>query len=271
MVNLDKVRPEHHFLDLSDYARPLARRLTRALVPTPVMPVHVTLAYTLVGLGAAALYAQGAPGTTALAGLLLLVKSLLDAVDGSLARARQRPSRVGRFLDSLLDFALNAAVYLAIAWPWARAAGSPAPLALALAALLSATWQGTAFNYYSVAYRLHVGGETTSRLDESGDDRMPWDDPRALRLLLALYAVIYGWQDRLMARLDRWVTPGQPPQAYTDRRFLTAVTAMGLGTQLAIIALCSWIGRPIWALYAFVGPFNAYFVGLMMYRLVRYR
>ncbi|MER3457952.1 MAG: CDP-alcohol phosphatidyltransferase, partial [Chloroflexota bacterium] len=49
-MNLDKVRPEHHFLDLSDYARPLARRLTRALAPTPVMPVHVTLAYTLVGL-----------------------------------------------------------------------------------------------------------------------------------------------------------------------------------------------------------------------------
>jgi len=202
---------------------------------------------------------------------LLLVKSLLDAVDGSLARARQRPSRVGRFLDSLLDFALNAAVYLAIAWPWARTTGSPQPLALALAALLSATWQGSAFNYYSVAYRLRVGGESTSRLDESGEDGMPWDDPRALRLLLALYALVYGWQDRLMAALDRWVTPGQPPGAYTDRRFLTAVTAMGLGTQLAIIALCSWIGRPLWALYAFVGPFNVYFVGLMAYRYTRYR
>lgn len=269
-MNLDKVRPEHHFLDLSDYARPLARRLTRALAPTPVMPVHVTLAYTLVGLAAAALYAQGTTLASALAGLLLLVKSLLDAVDGSLARARQRPSRVGRFLDSLLDFALNAAVYLAIAWPRARTTGSPQPLALALAALLSATWQGTAFNYYSVAYRLRVGGETTSRLDESGEDGMPWDDPRALRLLRALYALVYGWQDRLMAALDRLVTPGQPPHAYTDRRFLTAVTAMGLGTQLAVIALCSWIGRPTWALYALVGPFNGYFVGLMVYRYIRH-
>lgn len=266
MADLDKVSSEHHFLDLSDYARPLARLLTRALVPTPVTPIHVTLVYTAVGFAAAALYAQGTYTAGAFAGLLLLVKSTLDAVDGSLARARARPSRVGRLLDSILDFVINAAVYIAIVWPEMRAAGSPGPLGLALAALISATWQGSAFNYYSIAYRLQVGGESTSRLDESTAGGMPWDDPRALRILLALYALIYGWQDRLMTRLDRWATPRRSPAAYTDRRFLTAVTVMGLGTQLALIALCSWLGRPVWALYAFVGPFNAYWVGLMAYR-----
>ncbi len=271
MADLDKVRPEDQFLDLSDYARPLARILTRALIPTPVTPIQVTLAYTAVGLAAALLYAQGTYAAAALAGVLLLVKSTLDAVDGSLARARSRPSRVGRFLDSILDFVINAAVYLGIVWPWFGATGEAGPLLLAGAALLSATWQGTAFNYYYVKYRLLTGGDTTSRLDESAEGGMPWDDRRALRLLRGLYAAIYGWQDRLMAWLDRRITPGQPASAYTDRRFLTAVTAMGLGTQLAVIALFSWLGSPIWALGIFVIPFNVCFGGLMLYRYAKYQ
>jgi phosphatidylglycerophosphate synthase len=270
-VDGDKVGPEHRFLDLSDYARPVARVLTRALVRTPVTPIHVTLTYTLVGLIAAVLYAQGTYLSGALSGVLLLVKSTLDAVDGSLARARSRPSRVGRLLDSLLDFVVNVAVFISIALPEANASGSPFPLSLAVAALVSATWQGTAFNYYSVAYRQHVGGETTSKLDESVGGGMPWDDPRALHLLLTLYALVYGWQDRWTARLDGFTAPHHPAAEYTDRRFLTAVSAMGLGTQLALIALCSWLGRPIWALYLFVGPFNLYWGGLIAYRYTKYR
>ena len=49
-----------------------------------------------------------------LAGIGLIVKSFLDALEGSLARARNRPSRVGRFVDSVCDYIVNAAVLFVI-------------------------------------------------------------------------------------------------------------------------------------------------------------
>ena len=114
-MTFDKVQSTDKFLDLSDYARPIARQLTRALVNTRITPIQITIAYTLIGLIAALLFATGIYLNSVIAGALLLVKSTLDAVDGSLARARQRPSRVGRFLDSICDYFINAAVFLGIA------------------------------------------------------------------------------------------------------------------------------------------------------------
>jgi phosphatidylglycerophosphate synthase len=102
-----KVPPAFDFLDVSDYARPVARWLVRVLLPTSVTPIQVTLAFTVVGLLAAWLFAIDR--WLVLAGLLLLLKSALDGADGSLARARGTPSRVGRFLDSMCDFIVNLA------------------------------------------------------------------------------------------------------------------------------------------------------------------
>lgn len=87
-MTVDKVQADDKFLDLSDYGRPLARRLVRVLVNTPITPVQVTLTYTVVGSIAALLFARGGYVNGVAAGILLLVKSTLDAADGSLARAR---------------------------------------------------------------------------------------------------------------------------------------------------------------------------------------
>jgi phosphatidylglycerophosphate synthase len=265
-MSLDKVTPEAHFLDLSDYARPAARIITRSLVNTAIRPIHITFGYTVIGFVAAMLFATGSQSDAIIAGVLLLIKSTLDAVDGSLARARNRPSRVGRFLDSICDYFINAAVFLGIAiagnsWSLER-------ILLAFIALESATWQGTAFNYYYVYYRTMTGGDTTSKLKESDDERYPWDDPSALRILVRLYRIIYGWQDALLGRIDRRITPDRAAAIYRDKRVLTATTAMGLGFQLLLIAACAWIGHPHWALWLFTGPMNVYWVIIIV---IRYR
>jgi phosphatidylglycerophosphate synthase len=263
-MTIDKVQAADKFLDLSDYARPIARRLTRALVDTPVTPLQITIAYTVIGLIAALLFALGGYLNGGVAGILLLVKSTLDAVDGSLARARQRPSRVGRFLDSLCDYAVNAAVFLGIALN-----GEAITLEKAIVAVLaleSATWQGTAFNYYSVYYRTLTGGDTTSQLDETEARNYPWDDPQVVQALLKVYRIVYGWQDVLLARLDRAITPDRAAPIYRHKRLLTAITVMGLGFQLLLIALCAWLDRTPWALWLFIGPLNIYWVIIMLVR-----
>ena len=267
VLPLDKVTVDHHFLDLSDYARPIAQRITRALINTPITPIQVTCAYAVVGFIAAALFATGTYLNAVIAGVLLLVKSTLDAVDGSLARARKRPSRVGRFLDSIFDYLINAAVFLGIA-----SSGQPLTLdriLLAFLALEFATWQGTAFNYYYVYYRTLTGGDTTSKLKETEEQSYPWDDVRVLRVLVRLYRVIYGWQDALLGQLDRAITPDRADPIYRDKRLLTATTTMGLGFQLLLIAIAAWLNRSAWALWLFIGPLNVYWVIIILMRYAR--
>jgi hypothetical protein len=263
---LDKVETRHSFLDLSDYARPLARVVVPWLVPTPVSPVHITLLFTAVGLAAGGLYAHGGTWAVRGAGTLLLIKSFLDAVDGSLARARGRPSRVGRFLDSVCDYIVNAAVLLGIAWSQAREVGSGWPFALALLALEAMTWHGTTFNYYYVRYRHITGGDTTSRTDESREEPFPWDDPGTLRLLHRLYAAIYGWQDRWLSAIDRRITRDRGSPTHRDKRLLTQTTTMGLGFQLLLFAVLSWLGRPEWIVWLVLGPYNAFWILHMAHR-----
>ncbi len=265
-MSLDKVGEPHAFLDLSDYARPLARAVTRLLVPTPISPIHITLLYTAIGFAAGALYATGDAMHAAVAGICLVIKSFLDAIDGSLARARNRPSRVGRFLDSVCDYFVNAAVLLGIGSALAARTGSGWPVVIALVALEMMTWHGTAFNYYYVTYRHLTGGDTTSQTHESGDQLYPWDNPAVLKVVYTLYRIIYAWQDRWMAALDRRVTGPSTSAAYRDKRLLTLTTVMGLGFQLLLFAALSWIGRAEWIFGLILGPYNVYWLGLMIYR-----
>lgn len=49
-----------------------------------------------------------------LAASFLIFKSILDAADGELARAKNTPSYTGRYLDSVADILLNALIFIAI-------------------------------------------------------------------------------------------------------------------------------------------------------------
>ena len=259
----EKVPRSHAFLDLSDYARPFARWLVVRLLPTRITPPQVTLAFTVAGLVAAALIAF--ERWPLLAAFLIILKSGLDAADGALARARQRPSRVGRFLDSLADFLVSLALYGAFGFAAWRATGQPGYWLLAALACLSAMLQVSLFNHYYVRYRAQTGGDQTSQVQESAGDVFPWDNPRHVSLLLRLYQWVYGWQDALIATLDRWANPRPAP---LQPAFMTATTVLGLGTQLLVLAVLAALGQPIAALWVFVTVFNLYGLGLLLVRSV---
>ncbi|MCC6192388.1 MAG: CDP-alcohol phosphatidyltransferase family protein [Anaerolineales bacterium] len=256
---MDKVPPGHLFFDVSDYARPAARWLVRALLQTAVTPQHLTLAFTAAGLTAAILLAAGR--WLGLAAVLLLVKSGLDGADGALARARRRPSRVGRFLDSVCDFVVNVAVYGGIVVSSLSGGEKASVVVLGAVALVSALLQVSVFNYFYLRYRTQTGGDQTSHVVEDDADGYPWDDPVQLRWLYLAYRAIYGWQDHLVAWLDRRLTRGS--SAPLSRGFMTAASVLGLGTQLLVIAACAVAGRPNWALRLFATVFNLYALALL--------
>ncbi len=83
--------------------RPLARIFTRALLNTPVSPNQATMAALACGVGAA-LCAIGGGATLAIwAGALYWFGGVLDCIDGELARMRMQSSKIGEWLDSMVD------------------------------------------------------------------------------------------------------------------------------------------------------------------------
>ena len=98
---------------------PRLRGLSRSLI-NPVLPVlvasglspnHLTLMGLAVAIAAAAL---AATGHFIAAGVLVLVAGVFDLLDGALARATQRASTLGAFLDSNLDRVSEGAILLGL-------------------------------------------------------------------------------------------------------------------------------------------------------------
>jgi len=109
-------------------------RITRALArgPMSVTPNHVTLLAIAVGITAAALVLRGSRLDVAIGGVLLEFNSILDSVDGELARLRFQYSKLGQWLDNLSDdivdnlFIAACGLHLGGIWAWlgvAAAAG----------------------------------------------------------------------------------------------------------------------------------------------------
>jgi len=224
--------------------RPAAGLLVRVLYRTPVTPNQVTLAATAAGLAAAVLYLQGTPRLTIAAGLCITLKDLLDSADGQLARAKGMFSRAGRFLDSIGDFAVNAAVFAAIAGAMVmRGAGPEAPL-LCLLAFLGISLRVSYHVFYQASF-LHLrsayaGNRTSEEMRDEDRD----EDPRTAALHRA-FLRLYGWQDRLVARIDAFsagtsaLTPAQATQWYGDVTGVRLSGFLGLGTELFLLTACS--------------------------------
>ena len=239
---MSKLNQEHQFLDLSDYARPFAKILVKFLLPTPIGAITLTGCFTIIG--SISIY-HIFMGNFLIAAILLPIKSWIDAADGEIARARNKPSYVGRYLDSLCDFLINAGIFIAIAY------STTSNYSLALATWISMQLQGTLYNHYYLTRRHQTSGDTTSRLFEYKAPRpYPYDNKIALFILHKLYLLCYGWQDRLIQTIDSNITTP------ISNRFLTTISIFGLGFQLLVIAACLLI-NPTTVIPIFLVGFNS--------------
>lgn len=110
----------------------LSAPLTALLLKTGVTPNQVTLA---IGLLTIPLVAAGLWGRVMLVGLILQLASVLDGVDGELARAKGLQSRYGALLDTVMDYWLDSVGMLALGLALLEATPLPPPLILSLCAL----------------------------------------------------------------------------------------------------------------------------------------
>lgn len=83
--------------------RPLTRHVSRLLVRTRIHPNHLSVLAMAVGVLSGLLVATADPHWTALGGVLFFTGSLLDCLDGEVARLRFQCSHLGEWLDTLAD------------------------------------------------------------------------------------------------------------------------------------------------------------------------
>jgi CDP-L-myo-inositol myo-inositolphosphotransferase len=94
----------HKYIPFDRYViRPPASLIVKALFKTRITPNQVTATSFIFALLAALAYTGARPVYFALGGCLALISTILDAADGTLARAKNMTSRYGAFLDLFLD------------------------------------------------------------------------------------------------------------------------------------------------------------------------
>ena len=223
---MSKLAEKDKFLDLSDYGRTFGKAFALQLKNTKFTPIHVTLLFGISGLIAIYCILEN---HYLLAGFFIVLKSVIDAADGELARLKNTPSYVGRYLDSVFDIILNFLFVLTICFV------SETPLWMAFLAFFCIQLQGTLYNYYYVILRhKSVGGDATSKIFEyKSPTALPGEKQRNVDILFRIYTIVYGLFDKIIHALDS--------NAYKVKTFpnwfMTAISIYGLGFQLLLIAI----------------------------------
>jgi phosphatidylglycerophosphate synthase len=265
-ASIYKTDHKRDFVDVSAlFGRYIAAWIVTRIRDSNIHVLQVTALATLFGLLAALSISARHPVMLSLAAILIQLKNILDTVDGSLARARNLPSAIGRYFDSISDFFVNLLIFWALAETLSLVWGRGAAYSLAGIAFLSQLLQCTYYVHYMVRY---LG---------SADPIGPLDHrhPRWHRFLALMYKALYGWQDALVAWLDRRelkrAAQGKDlarfkAQWFKMKRPLFLNSFLGLGTQLFLISVSLWFCRPDLCLWIFVIPGNLYLVFLIYSR-----
>jgi phosphatidylglycerophosphate synthase len=197
--------------------RPLSNVIVPVLARLRVSPPAVVLLNATVGLVAALFLASD---ELVVAAVLLQVKTLLDNCDGQLARATDRVTLVGRYLDTEADLAVNAAVFAAlgsVTGQWALAAAAFVALTIVLAVDFNVTEMYREANAVAQPVLLATGSATE-------------------RLLVRIYALVFGPLDRLVRALFA--------RADIDRLTVIVLANLGLSTQLLVLGVCLVVDVP---------------------------
>lgn len=214
--------------------RPLAQVLVAPAARAKLKPTGVVLFHTGLTLLSAVQLRRGARLAPA---LLLQLKTVLDNLDGQLARATDQTTLSGRYLDSEMDVLGNLALLAALHGP---VIGPVATLLLSLILSADYLWERD--------YRLARGEIFRVPAAQGGDD------PAVLAALEGLYKLYFVPQERLLSRLFearlRAVAGPQPTardrQAYTPPAALTLSANLGLSSQLLLLGALTLLKRPHW-------------------------
>ncbi len=208
--------------DLSDWGRPIARFFANILKETKISVLMVTNFHLLLSIFCAWLILQ----EYIIEGcILLVIKGVVDAIDGELARIRERPSHVGRYWDTIADtlglILVTYAFGQYLGWNGVYISGI----------VVAVLFQYSLFNHFSVRARGLGLGDDTSRIDEKVCPvAKPWEKQIHVNFLHKIYLVGFSWQDQIIN-----LTTGKGSKNLSFE--LTVSSILGYGFQSIIILI----------------------------------
>ena len=257
--------------------RPIAGIIVWALYYTPITPNQVTIISILSGIIAALFYLKGTASGFVVAGLLVTFKDILDSADGQLARAKQLQSRTGRFLDSIGDFVVDAAIFGSIGWTLYKLNNNWLMLFLALLGLIGISLRVSYHVFYQVHF-LHLQKQYQNNRITEEVQKEDLNQSGFEITLQRIFQIIYGWQDRLIARIDGWSASGTFQRSpateqretseiwYSDILALRISGFLGFGTELFLLMLCSIFNHLELYLYLNLFLMNGILIICILYR-----
>jgi phosphatidylglycerophosphate synthase len=96
--------------------RKISLRVTRLLLDTSLTPNGMTLIAAIFGVAAILTVALGGVRWIVLGALLLQIQSILDGCDGEISRLKYIRSRLGEWLDQILDDLVNVGFFAVTGW-----------------------------------------------------------------------------------------------------------------------------------------------------------
>jgi archaetidylinositol phosphate synthase len=247
--------------------QPLASVGVRYLAKWQVNPLWVVLTHALLGFTAAILLAQETPNLLWLCALLLQLKTLLDNMDGGLARATGQVTQMGRYLDTGMDFFVNIALFIALSFY-----GSP--LLSLLALILLTLILSLDFNAERLYKQVHLAPRT--ELESPIGAPLP-----IYRFFKGIYTFLFAPQDKLIEGFDRWLfnrvthcdykqVPEDARQTWSDLFSTATLVNLGLSTQLLMLSVCLVMGHPYWYVYSIFLQ-AVYALVIQLLRAIRFR
>lgn len=169
--------------------RPISLRVTRLLLDTSLTPNQMTLIAGVFGAASIAVVLWGGAEWLVAGALLLQVQSILDGCDGEISRLKYIRSRLGEWLDQVIDDVVNVGFFAVAGWALHRAGSSIA---------LPVTIAGTAMH---IIYQMALYVALVTRGGGSGSvASIHWPgqmDPRTAKANQRPHSVLHAFKETL--------------------------------------------------------------------------
>ena len=282
---MNKLSPEARFLDINDFWCFPNRWVVKFLYPLSITPTQITILSLIAGLISAYFYMIDSSAGLMWGALFLYLKIFLDNVDGNLARVKGEVSRLGRFLDSLIDFIVSFLVYLVLTLRLVSDTNDSLYWFLGGGAFLSCLIHCSYFVFYLVQYTSISGTYLCNRADESitEEDSTAYDKGDLSMLVCLLqrsHILLYGWQDKAIEWFDRLSKKlGSKSKSqglsgnswYGDKVFLTLISPLCLCTNNILLVLFSLADEIELGFWFVVVVGNFYLLLLQILKIIKTR
>ena len=186
-------------------------------------------------------FLKGTPSGYLLGALFFLAYAILDCCDGMVARMKKNGTEFGRIIDGVVDYSVNAVVYVTLAIGMSKSINHNfiAPWILVTIAGISKAVHSITYDHYLTEYLSHEngnGGFVAKEL-ESIKTRIAESESRNDSFFGKLGLKIYLGFTTLQARAQSAI--GYEPRMYCERnlRSLRMWSAIGPAVHIAILII----------------------------------